>query len=103
MAGGILNGQAFRLLQEKGGDRTKAEAYLKRGVQLNPEATGAFIELGNFALLRKDKDGALAHYRAAVKAEKDSETVRQAIRDHIRTVEAHPVGEVAPMRRPNME
>ncbi|AFL89862.1 hypothetical protein Terro_3648 [Terriglobus roseus DSM 18391] len=103
VAGGVINRQAFRLLQEKDGDRARAEAYFKRGVQLDTEATGAFIELGNFALLRKDKDGALAQYRAAVNAEKESETVRQAIRDHIRTVEAHSIGEVAPMRRPNME
>ncbi|SEC22698.1 tetratricopeptide repeat protein [Terriglobus roseus] len=103
MAGGVINRQAFRLLQEKDGDRAKAEAYFKRGVQLDPEATGAFIELGNFALLRKDKSGALTHYRAAVNAEKDSETVRQAIRDYIKTVEAHPVGEVPPMRRPSLE
>ena len=103
VAGSILNGQAMRLLQLKNGDRAKAEQYLKRGVQLDPEATGAFIELGNLALLRKDKPEALRLYRAAVIAEQDSEGVRQAIREHIALVEAKPVGEVAPMRRPNQE
>jgi tetratricopeptide (TPR) repeat protein len=103
MAGGILNHQGLRLLQEKGGDKVKAEQYLKRGVQLDPEATSAFIELGNFALLRKDKPEAIRLYNAAIKAEIRSEGVRQAIRDHIAQVESHPVGEIPPMRRPNLE
>ena len=102
-AGSILIHQGIRLLDEKGGDRVKAERYLARGVQLDPEATGAFIELGNLALLRKDKPEALRLYRAAVKAEQDSEGVRQAIRDQIATVDAHAAGDAAPMRRPNQE
>ena len=103
VAGSILNRQAIRLLQMKDGDRAKAEQYLRRGVQLDPEATGAFIELGNLALLRKDKPEALRLYRAAVVAEQDSEGVRQMIREHILAVEARPAGEVAPIRRPDQE
>jgi tetratricopeptide (TPR) repeat protein len=102
-AGSILVRQAMRLIQEKDGDKVKAEMYLKRGVQLNPESTGAFIELGNFALLRKDKPEALRLYNAAVKAELDSEGVRRAIRQHIALVESHATGDVAPMRRPGLE
>ena len=103
VAGGILNGQALRLLQERDGDKAKAELYLKRGVQLDPEATGAFIELGNLALARKEKPQALQFYRNAVKAERFSEGVRKVIRQHIARLEAHDVADVPPLRRPNKE
>lgn len=103
VAGGILIGEGMHELDVQNGDMVKAELYLKRGVAMNPETPNALIELGNFALRRKDKPEALRLYRAAVVAEKDSAQVRQLIAEHIALVEQHPIGEVAAMRRPSLE
>lgn len=98
--GGILIGQAMRELDKLNGDRKKAELYLRRGVALNDEATDAFVELSNFSLEHNDKTERLQMLRAALKAEIESEQVRQMIREKIAAVEQ---GDTTPMRRLRLE
>lgn len=98
--GGILIGQAMRQLNLPNGDRKKAELYLRRGVQMNNESPDAFVELANFALEHKNTAEELAMLRAAVKAETQSEQVRQWIREKIAAVEK---GDTTPMRRTRLE
>lgn len=56
------------------------------------------MELGNINLSRHDKAGAIAHYKAAIIAEHDSEQIREAFRAQIKKLETLPVGAVAPLR-----
>lgn len=98
--GGILIRQAMIELDKPNGDRKKAELYLRRGVTLNDEATDAFVELSNFSLEHNDKAERLKMLRAALKAEIESEQVRQVIRDKIAAVEK---GDTTPMRRVRLE
>lgn len=101
LCGNILIGQSMRELYSKeNGDREKAERYLRRGVQMNPENPSAFVELANFALERKDKAEALQMLQSALKAEVNSETMRAFYRKCIANVQG---GDLRRIRRPNME
>lgn len=101
LCGNILIGQSMRELYSKeNGDRVKAEQYLRRGVQMNPENPSAFVELANFALERKDKAEALQMLQSAVKAETNSEAMRSFYLKCIANVRA---GDLRRIRRPNME
>lgn len=98
--GGILIRQAMLELDKPNGDRKKTELYLRRGVAMNDESTDAFVELSNFALEHQDKAERLKMLHAALKAEIQSEEVRQVIREKITAVEK---GDATPMRRVRLE
>jgi hypothetical protein len=96
----ILIRQAMLEIDKPNGDREKAELYLRRGVTMNDESTDAFVELSNFALEHNDKAERLKMLHAALKAEIQSEEVRQVIREKIAAVEK---GDATPMRRVRLE
>jgi hypothetical protein len=103
VAAGTLNWNAARLMEEKGGDRKLAERYLMRVVQLDPEAVSAWVELGNFALERHEKQAALEDYARALNNEKHDPDVRADIERQIAVVKASTSPDIAPMRNPNKE
>jgi len=102
-AAGILNWNAFRLMEEKGGDRKLAEKYFQRAVQLNAEAVSAWIELGNFALERHERAAALQDFENALKNEKHDADVRADIVRQIEIVRNSTTDEIPPMRNPSKE
>jgi tetratricopeptide (TPR) repeat protein len=101
IAAGTLNWNAFRLLEEKGGDRKLAESYFQRVVKLNPEAVPAWIELANFALERNQREQSLDLYQQAFVNEKHNPDVRADIARQIDLVKANPTA--PPMRNPSKE
>jgi tetratricopeptide (TPR) repeat protein len=103
LAAGTLTWNAFRLLEEKGGDPKLAESYFQRAVKLNPEIVPAWIELGNFALRRHQRDQALNLYQQALLNETHSPDVRADIAKQIALVKNSTSKEIPPMRSPAEE
>ena len=104
VAAGILRFRAIIMLDEAGSDKKLAEQYLLKAVALDPNSAGAAIELGNFALGRRETEQALRWYELAGKdaAAQDPDILPDVDRQ-IQLVKAAPSGTVLPLRNPMKE
>jgi tetratricopeptide (TPR) repeat protein len=82
-------------------DPEKAEALLRRVIELEPHSYTARIELGNFALKRQDVPAALEWYRTAL--EDAPPQFRSNITEQIAKLAIHSPSAVPPLHNPALE
>jgi len=83
-------------------DPAEAERLFRQSVQLDPAAYFIYIELGNLALARGDRDKALAEYENALHYS-DAEILARPIREQIQLLTSKPLNEVKELRDPFLE
>jgi hypothetical protein len=105
VAAGILRFRAIHMLDEAGGDKKLAERYLLKTIALDPNSAPAAIELGNFALGRRETGQALHWYELARKdAVADDHDILVDVERQIQLVKSAPPGTAAaPLRNPVKE
>ena len=84
-------------------DEAAAEKAFQRSVDLDPAAYFIHIELGNMHLKRGEKHAALLEYSAALKYAPADKLIRGPIEEQIQRVMQQPLGQIPPLRNPNME
>jgi hypothetical protein len=103
MAAGILSFDSFLMLEQQGADKKLIEKYLMQAIALDPKSMRVAFELGNFAVIRKDRDKALQWYELAQKNAADSPALVADIGRQIELVKTKPLAEIVPMRNPANE
>ncbi len=104
VAASILSFRALFYMDKAGEDKKLLERYLLRSIALDPTYTPAAIELGNFALGRRETGEALQWYELARKDAAGEPDVLVDIEREIALVKASPPGAVvAPLRNPSKE
>jgi hypothetical protein len=104
VAASILSFRALFYMDKAGEDKKLLEQYLLRSIALDPTYTPAAIELGNFALGRRETGPALQWYELARKDAAGEPDVLRDVEREIALVKASPPGAVvAPLRNPSKE
>jgi len=103
-AAGILGWRAFELTYlEKDGDKKLAEDFLLKAFALDPTEMSYPLELGNFAVGRKDRQKALEWYQLAWNNADTAPDARSDIGKQIARVKTLPEDQLTPMRNPMRE
>lgn len=102
-AAGLLSFHAMKMLYRENGDKREAERYLLQSIKLNPKSMSVAVELGNFAVERKDREKALEWYRLAWEDAKTAPDAQADIGRQIEGAKVLPEAELKPMRNPNRE
>jgi hypothetical protein len=79
-----------------------SKRLLDRG-GLDPAAYFIHIELGNMRLKRGEKGAALREYSAALQYAPADKLIRRPIEEQIQRVMQQPLGQILPLRNPNLE
>jgi 4-amino-4-deoxy-L-arabinose transferase-like glycosyltransferase len=104
LAASILRFRAILMLDETNSDKKLAEQYLLKTVALDTSSAAVAIELGNFALGRRETEQALHWYELARKdAAADDPDIVPDIEQQIQLVKAVPSGAAPPLRNPVKE
>jgi Dolichyl-phosphate-mannose-protein mannosyltransferase len=103
VAAGILRFRALHGMDQVGTDRKLVEQYLLKSIALDPDFAPAAIELGNFALGRREIGQALHWYELARKDAADQPDILVDVERQIQRVKSAPPGTVAPLRNPDKE
>jgi hypothetical protein len=104
VAASILRFRAMLTIDKEGVDKKLIEQYLLRSIALDPESAIAAIELGNFALGRRETEQALHWYELARKDAADEPDILLDVERQIASVRSSPPGAVvAPLRNPGKE
>jgi hypothetical protein len=95
----------FRALytMDQAADRKLIEQYLLRSIALDPDSAPAAIELGNFALGRRENEQALHWYELARKDAADEPDILTDVERQIQLVRSSPPGTVPLLRNPGKE
>ena len=100
VAAGILDYRAMEILT----DQKMIEQYLLKSIALDPETASVAIELGNFALGRRENQQALRWYELARKDATTDPDILEDVERQIQRVVSAPAGTVIPaMRNPSRE
>ena len=104
VAAGILRFRALHTIDQVGVDKKAIEQYLLRSIALDPDSAIAAIELGNFALGRRQSESALQWYELARKDAAEEPDLLADVEQQIHAVRNEPPGSVvAPLRNPGKE
>jgi Dolichyl-phosphate-mannose-protein mannosyltransferase len=103
VAADILRFRALHTMDEAGTDRKLMEQYLLRSIALDPDSAPAAIELGNFALGRRETEKALQWYALAEKDAAQQPDILMDVERQIERVKAGPPGTVSALRNPAKE
>jgi Dolichyl-phosphate-mannose-protein mannosyltransferase len=104
VAASILRFRAILTIDKEGVDKKLIEQYLLRSIALDPESAIAAIELGNFALGRRETEQALRWYELARKDAANEPDILSDVERQIALVRSAPLGSVvAPLRNPGKE
>jgi hypothetical protein len=103
VAASILRFRALHTMDEAGTDQKLIEQYLLRSIALDPDSAPAAIELGNFALGRRETEKALQWYALAQKDAAQQPDILMDVERQIRLVKTAPPGTVSPLRNPAKE
>ncbi|MGB8536112.1 MAG: glycosyltransferase family 39 protein [Acidobacteriaceae bacterium] len=103
VAAGILEYRALHTMSQTSDDPKLIEQYLLRSISLDSESAEAAIELGNFALGRRDTDQALHWYALAQKDAVEEPDVLADVEREIQLVKSSPPGSVPLLRNPYKE
>jgi hypothetical protein len=98
---GAMHWRAYQLTYLGSPDPVKAEALLRRVIELEPHSYTVRIELANFALKRQDVPAALTWYRTAL--EDAPPQYRNNIAEQIAKLAANAPSEVPPLHNPALE
>jgi len=90
-------------MDEAGTDQKLIEQYLLRSIALDPDSAPAAIELGNFALGRRETEKALQWYALAQKDAAQQPDILMDVERQILLVKTAPPGTVSPLRNPAKE
>jgi tetratricopeptide (TPR) repeat protein len=98
---GAMYWRAHRLTYLHSPDPVKAEALLRRVIELEPHSYSVRIELGNFALKRQDVPEAVSWYRGAL--EDAPPQYRNNIAEQIARLSTNAPSAVPPLHNPALE
>lgn len=98
---GAMHWRAYQLTYLNPPDPVKAEALLRRVIELEPHSYTVRIELGNFALKRQDLPAALSWYRTAL--EDAPPQYRSNIAEQIAKLAVTSPSAVPPLHNPALE
>jgi hypothetical protein len=104
LAASYLRFRALFYIDKAGEDKKLLEQYLLRSIALDPTSAIAAIELGNFALGRRETEQALHWYELARKDAADEPDILLDVEHQIALIRSSPPGAVvAPLRNPGKE
>jgi tetratricopeptide (TPR) repeat protein len=84
-------------------DSEAAERLLRESAAADPRAFFVHIELGNIAVKRGSRHGALQAYGSALEYAPDDPILRRSIQDQIRLLSMEPLDRIPPLRNPALE
>ena len=103
VAASILRFRALHTMDQANADPKLIEQYLLRSIALDPDSAPAAIELGNFALARRETDKALQWYALAQKDAAQQPDILMDVERQIQLVKTSPPGTVPALRNPAKE
>ena len=104
LAAAILRFRALHTMDQVGTDQAMIEQYLQRSIALDPDSAPAAIELGNFALRRRENQQALRWYELAQKDAATEPDILADVQQQIQRVKSAPAGTLVPtLRNPAKE
>jgi hypothetical protein len=103
VAASILRFRALTTMDQAGTDSKLIEQYLLRSIALDSDSAPAAIELGNFALGRRETEKALQWYELAQKDAAQQPDILVDVEQQIERVKAGPPGTVSALRNPAKE
>jgi hypothetical protein len=103
VAASILRFRALVTMDQATTDPKLIEQYLLRSIALDPDSAPAAIELGNFALGRRETKKALDWYELARKDAADEPDILMDVERQIQLVKTAPPGTVSALRNPAKE
>jgi Dolichyl-phosphate-mannose-protein mannosyltransferase len=103
VAASILRFRALFIMDPATSDPKLIEQYLLRSIALDPDSAPAAIELGNFALGRRETEKALQWYSLAQKDAAQQPDILMDVERQIQLVKTAPAGTVPALRNPAKE